>query len=87
MEALMLENGDDAAHCSNGLSAQNYRGATAEERAIYRKWIRGTVAFYSALVLIFGVLTILSYTDTSLTRRTTLLGHPTISSLNPAHSP
>jgi hypothetical protein len=34
----MLEHGDDAGHCSNGLSAQNYRGAIAEERAIYRKW-------------------------------------------------
>lgn len=54
----MLEHGDDAGHCSNGLSAQNYRGATAEERAIYRKWIRGMIPFYSTLVLIFGVVAI-----------------------------
>jgi hypothetical protein len=81
MEAVVLENGDDAGHCSNGLSAQTYRGATAEERAIYRKWMRGTIAFYSTLVLIFGVVAILSYSDTSLTRLTTLLGRPTASSL------
>ena len=81
MEAVVLENGADAGHCSNGLSAQNYRGATAEERAIYRKWIRGTIAFYSTLVLIFGVVAILSYSDTSLTRLTTLLGRPTASYL------
>ena len=37
----MPEHGDDAGHCSNGLSAQKYREATAEERATYRKWIRG----------------------------------------------
>jgi hypothetical protein len=76
----MLENGGDAGRCSNGLSAQNYRGATAEERAIYRKWMRGTIAFYSTLVLILGVVAILSYSDTSLTRLTTL-GRATASSL------
>jgi hypothetical protein len=81
MEAVMLEHGDDAGHCSNGLSAQNYRGATAEERAIYRKWIRGTIFLYSTLVLIFGVVAIVSYSDTSLTRLTTLFGHPTAASL------
>jgi hypothetical protein len=64
MEAVMLEHGDDAGR-SNGLSAQNYQGATAEERAIYRKWIRGTIAFYSTLVLIFGVVAIVSYSDTA----------------------
>ena len=41
LEAVMPEHGDDAGHCSNGLSAQKYREATAEERATYRKWIRG----------------------------------------------
>jgi hypothetical protein len=80
MEAVVLEHGDDAGHCSNGLSARNYRGATAEERAIYRKWIRGMIAFYSTLVLTFGVVAIVSYSDTSLTRLTNLLGRPTASS-------
>jgi hypothetical protein len=77
MEAVMLEHGHEAGHCSNGLSAQNYRGATAEERAIYRKWIRGTT-----LVLILGIVAIVSYSDTSLTRLTTLFGHLTAASLS-----
>jgi hypothetical protein len=81
MEAVMLEHGDDAGHCSNGLSAQNYRGATAEERAIYRKWIRGTIAFYSTLVLIFGIVAIVNYSGTSLTKLTNHLGYPTAASL------
>jgi hypothetical protein len=81
MEAVMLEHGDDAGHCSNGLSAQSYREAAAEECAIYRKWIRGTIALYGTLVLIFGVVAIVSYSDTSLTKLTNHLGHPTASSL------
>jgi hypothetical protein len=48
----MSEHGGDAGHCSNGLTARNYRGATAEDRATYRKWIRGLVVFYSTLLLI-----------------------------------
>jgi hypothetical protein len=37
----MVEHGDDAAHCSNGLTAQKFRDASGEERAIYRRWMRG----------------------------------------------
>jgi hypothetical protein len=68
----MHESGDDAGHCSNGLSAQTYRAATAEERALYRKWIRGTVVFYSTILLISGFAVIVSYSNNGLTRLTTL---------------
>jgi hypothetical protein len=76
LEAVMPEHGDDAGHGSNGLSAQNYQGATAEDRATYRKWIRGTVVFYSTLLLISGVVAIMSYSNTSLTRLTSLSARP-----------
>ena len=42
--------GDDAARCSNGLTAQKFREATAEEQVTYRKWMRGMVFFYGALL-------------------------------------
>jgi hypothetical protein len=76
MEAVMHEDGDDAGHCSNGLSARTYRTATAEERAVYRKWMRGTVVFYSTIALISGLVMIVSYSNTGLTRLTTLSGQP-----------
>jgi hypothetical protein len=71
----MPGHGDDAGHCSNGLSAQNYRAASAEDRAIYRKWIRRMVVFYCA-VLISGVVAIASYREAGLTRVTTLSAQP-----------
>jgi hypothetical protein len=74
-EAAMTEDGDDAGHCSSGLSAQNYRGATAEDRSIYRKWMLGTVLFYSMLLLISGVVAVLIDTSPGLTRLTTLSVH------------
>jgi hypothetical protein len=76
LEAVMSEHGDDAGHCPNGLSAQNYQAATAEDRATYRKWIRGTVVFYSTLLLISGVVAIVNYSSTSLTRLTSLSARP-----------
>ena len=51
----MLMDGDDAGHCANGLTAQKFRDATPEERTIYRKWLRGIVLFYCALVFMSGV--------------------------------
>jgi hypothetical protein len=57
----MSEHGGDAGHCSNGLTARNYRGATAEDRATYRKWMRGIVVFYSVLLLLTGVVAVVSY--------------------------
>jgi hypothetical protein len=58
METVMSGHGDDAGNCSNGLSAQKLRAASPEERAIYRKWIFGMVAFYTTFLLLSGVVAI-----------------------------
>jgi len=76
----MPEHGGDAGHCSNGLSARKYREATAEERATYRKWIRGIVVYYSALLLISGIAAMVSYSNTGLTRLTSLSARPAATS-------
>jgi hypothetical protein len=73
----MIGDGDDAGHCSNGLSAQDYRGATPEDRATYRQWIFGMVIFYGALLVISGVVAIASNWDASLTKLTSLSSHAT----------
>ncbi|WP_166306345.1 hypothetical protein [Bradyrhizobium sp. 2S1] len=52
--ASILEHGDDAAHCSNGLNAQKFRDATPNERVIYRRWIRGAIMLYGLLALAAG---------------------------------
>jgi hypothetical protein len=62
----------DAGHCSNGLSAQKYQEASAEERATYRKWMRGIVVFYSALLLISGIAAMVSYSNAGLTKLTSI---------------
>ena len=51
----MIPDGDDAGHCSNGLTAQKFREASPEERIIYRKWLRGIIFFYLAVVFLSGV--------------------------------
>ena len=63
--------GDDVGHCSNGLTAQKYREATPEERATYRKWKRGMIAFYCALVPVSGI-AIAGYSKAGLTQLTNL---------------
>ena len=73
----MVADGDDAAHCSNGLTAQKFREATTEERATYRRWLRGTVAFYALLFLMSGVAAIANYSSLSGTQ---------LSNLSPRHS-
>ena len=42
----MFGDGDSAAHYSNGVTAKRYREATDEERATYRRWMRGIIVFY-----------------------------------------
>src|ERR1700732_1182163 len=68
-EAVMSGHGDDAGLCSKGLSAQNFRAATPEERTIYRKWIFGMVAFYTTLLLL-GVAAIAIESSTTPTKPT-----------------
>ena len=67
----MFEHGDDAGHCSNGLTAQRFRDATIEERRIYRKWMRGMIAFHCVL-LVAGTLTLMNYSNSGLTQLTSL---------------
>jgi hypothetical protein len=79
-EAVMPEHGDDVGHCRNGLSTQNYRGASPEDRAIYRKWMLGMVVFYSALLVVSGVVAIVIDANPGLTRLTSLSIHTTAAS-------
>jgi hypothetical protein len=59
---MFTSGGDDAGHCSNGLTAQKFRDATPEERTVYRKWLRGMVVTYGTLLLMSGVAAVASYT-------------------------
>jgi hypothetical protein len=70
----MLFDGDDAGHCSNGLTAQKFREASSEERATYRRWLRGIVFFYLGLMFVSGV-AIVTYSGTSRTEMTKLSVH------------
>jgi len=63
----MTIDGDDAGHCTNGLTAQKFREATEEERAAYRSWLRGIVFFYCGLLFISGV-AIATYSGTGRTQ-------------------
>jgi len=67
----MFAEGDDAGHCSNGLTAPKFREATTEERAAYRTWMRGIVALYCVLLLVAG-LSIAGYSKAGLTQLTNL---------------
>ena len=54
--ASLLEHGDDAAHCSNGLNAQKFFDATPDERAIYRRWIRSAIVACGLLAFAAGAM-------------------------------
>jgi hypothetical protein len=77
MEAGMPSDGDDAGHCSKGLSANNYRMADPEERATFRAWLRGVAVFYLTVLTLSGAIAILSYKDVGLTQLATLYAHAT----------
>jgi hypothetical protein len=70
----MFTDGDDAGHCSNGLTARKFRASTAEERAVYRRWLRGIIFFYCGLLFISGV-AIVTYSGTGRTELTKLSVH------------
>ena len=69
--------GDDASHCCNGLTATKFRLSTAEERAVYRRWMRGAVALYGGLLLVTGILAVASYSSPGVSQLTKLSTHPT----------
>lgn len=70
--ASALEHGDDAAHCSNGLNAWNFRDATPADRAIYRRWIRGAIMLYGLLALGAGAAVWINGTGIGQTQLTSL---------------
>jgi hypothetical protein len=70
-EIDMSMDGDDAGRCSNGLTARKFRDATAEERAAYRRWLRGIIFFYCGLLFIAGV-AVVNYSGTGRTELTKL---------------
>jgi hypothetical protein len=76
----MLGDGDDAGHCSNGLSAEHYREASAEERATFRAWMRGVIVFYTSVFMISGLVAIVSTRDVGLTRLANLYTQATAGS-------
>jgi hypothetical protein len=76
----MPEQGDDAAHRSDGLSARNFRETTPEERVIYRRWKFGMVVFYCTLLLILGVVAFVVDSGGGSTRLTSLSVHATAGS-------
>jgi hypothetical protein len=78
----MVVDGDDAGHCSNGLTAQKFREATEEERAAYRSWLRGIIFFYVGLVFISGV-AIATYSGTGRTQLTNLSVQHVAKSMRP----
>ena len=63
--------GDDAGHCTNGLTVRKFREATSEERATYRRWVRGIIFFYCGLLFIAGV-AVVNYSPTGRTELTKL---------------
>ncbi len=73
----MLGDGDDAGHCSNGLSAGNYRDADPEDRATFRAWLRGVAVFYITVLTLSGAIAILTYKEVGLTQLATLYAHVT----------
>jgi hypothetical protein len=77
LEAIMDQEGDDAGHCTNGLSTQDYREANAEDRAVYRKWGFAMVFFYGALLLTSGIVAIVVDSNSSLTKLATVSGQRT----------
>jgi hypothetical protein len=70
----MLIDGDDAGRCSNGLTAQKFRGSSSEERAVYRTWLRGIIFFYCGLLFVSGV-AIVTYSGTGRTQLSKLSVH------------
>lgn len=76
----MLDHGDDAGLCPNGLSAKNYREAPAEERAIYRTWILGMAVFYGTLLLAAGVISTAIDSSPDMTKLTKFSAGPAAAS-------
>ncbi len=73
----MPGDGDDASHCSSGLSADNYRSENPEDRATFRRWMRGVIVFYATVFMLSGTIAILNHRDVGLTQLANLYAHVT----------
>ena len=73
----MLGDGDDAGHCSNGLSADNYRAAGPADRATLRAWLNGVAVFYVTILMLTGAIAVLSVKAVGLTQLADLYTHVT----------
>jgi len=71
--------GDDAGHCANALTPLRFREANSEERATYRRWVRGMVVLYCTLLVASGILIFVS-SDGTRTQVSQLPGNPTMAS-------
>jgi hypothetical protein len=78
----MMFEGDDCAHCSNGLTASKFRESTDDDRATYRKWIRGLVIAYCTLLLVSGVILFVNSGGDG-TQVSNLPGNPALASSRP----
>jgi hypothetical protein len=78
METGMFGDGGDASHCSSGLSADNYRSENPEDRATFRRWMRGVMVFYAIVFMLSGTIAIiLNHGDAGLTQFANLYAHVT----------
>jgi hypothetical protein len=86
MEAGMLGHGDDAGHCSNGASGWNYRGASAADRATFRRGLRGVIVFYVGVLTVIGAVAFTSNNDVAATQLAEIYAQVTASPLGPDDS-
>jgi hypothetical protein len=67
-EISMVDDGYHFGRYSSRSAAQKLREATPEDRATYRKWLRGTITFYLTVFLISGAIGALNYFGVGLTQ-------------------
>lgn len=72
----MLTDGNDATHSFRASTARKFRSSTPEERATYRRWLRGIIFFYFGLLFLSGVAAV-TYSGTGRTQITKLSVHQT----------
>ena len=64
----MVDDGYHSGRYSSRSAAQKLRETTPEDRATYRKWLRGTITFYLTVFLISGAIGALNYFGVGLTQ-------------------
>ena len=64
----MVDDGYHSGRYSSRSAAQKLRKTTPEDRATYRKWLRGTITFYLTVFLISGAIGAMNYFGVGLTQ-------------------